>query len=181
MIVHESSLLRLRPLTVEDQPAFDAAILAFVGSGFSFNFGYQPGDDFAQYLRHLDDEAHGRNLKPGFVPALFLVGDVGGTIIGRLSLRLALNDYLATIGGHIGFAVCPAYRGNHFAKAMLRAALPLAKAHGLDEVLLTCDADNLASKKTIVACGGRFDGSVVDPATGALKERYWINTVPTAT
>ena len=181
MSIHDFKMLQLRQLTVEDQAAFDTAIVAFAGSSFRFAFGYQPGDDFVQYLRELDDLAAGRRLRPGQVPSLFLVGDVAGTIVGRLSLRLSLNHDLATVGGHIGFGVCPAHRGNRYASAMLAAALPIAKAHGLDEVLLTCDASNHASKRTIVGCGGRFDGAVVEPVSGALKERYWITTLGTGT
>jgi len=39
---------------------------------------------------------------------------------------------------------------------MLAAALVLARDHGLEEVLLTCAPDNVASRRTIERNAGRF-------------------------
>jgi predicted acetyltransferase len=44
------------------------------------------------------------------VPGTFLVAAVGGTIVGRISIRHELNDFLAHEGGHIGYGVLPRYR-----------------------------------------------------------------------
>ena len=170
---HET--LTLRCLESSDQPTFDDAIRQFTGSGFSFAFGYTPGDDFAKYLRTLDDQRRGINLLPGQVPSLFLLGVVGDTVVGRLSLRLELTEALSNIGGHIGFGVCPKHREKGYAKAMLRESLHLARQFGLPRVLLTCDSTNAASQRTILACGGRLENMVLDATTGAEKERYWID------
>ncbi|MCX6106381.1 MAG: GNAT family N-acetyltransferase [Proteobacteria bacterium] len=167
--------LTLRCLESSDQPTFDDAIRQFTGSGFSFAFGYTPGDDFAKYLRTLDDQRRGINLLPGQVPSLFLLGVVGDTVVGRLSLRLELTEALRNIGGHIGFGVCPKHREKGYAKAMLRESLHLARQFGLPRVLLTCDSTNAASQRTILACGGRLENMVLDATTGAEKERYWID------
>jgi predicted acetyltransferase len=51
---------------------------------------------------------------------------------------------------------------------MLGEALPLALALGLDQVLITCDTDNVASRKVIEANGGRYED------TRGNKLRYWI-------
>ena len=53
---------------------------------------------------------------------------------------------------------------------MLCEPLPLARALGLDEVLLTCDTDNVASRKVIEANRGRYED------TRGKKLRYWILT-----
>jgi predicted acetyltransferase len=53
---------------------------------------------------------------------------------------------------------------------MLRAALPVANDLGIESALITCDSDNVASRKVIEACGGRFD----DERGGKL--RYWVPT-----
>jgi predicted acetyltransferase len=53
---------------------------------------------------------------------------------------------------------------------MLRAALPIAHALGIDPALLTCDAGNAASRRVIERCGGVLaeqDGEVL---------RYWVRT-----
>jgi predicted acetyltransferase len=53
---------------------------------------------------------------------------------------------------------------------MLRAALPHAHDMGIDPVLVTCDVDNLASRKVIEANLGVLD----DERQGTL--RYWVPT-----
>lgn len=53
---------------------------------------------------------------------------------------------------------------------MLTAALPIARALGIDPALLTCDEDNATSRKVIEANGG-----VVEDKLGG-KLRYWIPT-----
>jgi predicted acetyltransferase len=51
---------------------------------------------------------------------------------------------------------------------MLRQALPWCQGLRIDPVLVTCDVDNVASRKVIERAGGRFD----DERDGKL--RYWI-------
>lgn len=49
----------------------------------------------------------------------------------------------------------------------------MARAVGVDRVLVTCDHDNVASIGVIERCGGVFE-SVVDSTEGPQKRRYWI-------
>ena len=53
---------------------------------------------------------------------------------------------------------------------MLGEALPMARALGLDQVLFTCDTDNVASRKVIEANGGRYED------TRGTTLRFWIPT-----
>ena len=56
---------------------------------------------------------------------------------------------------------------------MLHLNLCNAKALGLKKVLITCDQDNPASEKTILANGGVYENTVwVD---GVAIKRYWID------
>jgi predicted acetyltransferase len=45
---------------------------------------------------------------------------------------------------------------------------------GIERALLTCDADNVGSRKTIEACGGVFESEVSVPNSPMPKLRYWI-------
>lgn len=79
-----------------------------------------------------------------------------GAFCGAINLRYmpgteALPSHVL---GHIGYAVVPWKRRHGYATAALRGILPLAAAAGLRHVDLTCDADNLASRKVIEANGG---------------------------
>ena len=106
-----------------------------------------------------------------WVPSTFLVADVGGEVVGRTSIRHELNDYLAALGGHIGSAVRPAYRGRGHAREILRQSLVIARAEG---VLVTCDDDNIASRRTIERVGGVLDDVRAVPGA-PLKRRYGIH------
>lgn len=62
--------------------------------------------------------------------------------MGRIAVHHELSSALRISGGHIGYDTVPSFRGRGVATAMLRRFLPLARALGLSEVLLTCDATN---------------------------------------
>jgi predicted acetyltransferase len=128
-------------------------------------------DDFDGYLARIR-----RNEDPANVPADRVPGtqywlEHDGEIVACVRMRFALNPSLEIEGGHIGYDVRPSARGRGFATTALRLALPEARARGLDRVLLTADADNIASIAVIVRNGGvRVDGRSGDPIV-----RYWID------
>ncbi len=164
--------LTLRHLEPSDEVEFLAALAEMENFGFYF----EDGMTFADYLAVLDQAVCGKGLPDGHVANSLFVGDVGGVIVGRLSLRHSLNEVLLTVGGHIGYGVLPAHRRKGYATAMLRHALPLARELGLSRVLVTCDEDNIASRKIIEACGGVYESSyAVD--IEIPKRRYWIDLV----
>jgi predicted acetyltransferase len=90
--------------------------------------------------------------------------------VGYLALRHSLTQWLLDEGGHIGFSVRPTRRREGHAGRALALALPRAADLGLDRVLLTCDEDNDASRRTIERNGGVYE----DSRNG--KRRYWIAT-----
>lgn len=77
-----------------------------------------------------------------------------GSFVGRIGIHHCLDDALRVEGGHVGYDTVPSFRRRGVATAMLRGALPFARALGLDEILLTCDDDNAASIRVIEANGG---------------------------
>lgn len=103
----------------------------------------------------LDDWSRGEGLQPGWVPCTTLFWREEQALRGVLNIRHSLTDSLRNLGGHIGYAVAPSHRRKGVASAMLAAALDEARALGIEEALLTCDADNIGSRKTIERNGGR--------------------------
>lgn len=166
--------LVLRILTELDERAFTRAYRATVASDPTFARGYSEDMPFAAYLARLADDERGVRLPESHVPSTTYWGFVGADLVARLMLRHRLNERLLRTGGHIGYVVVPAHRRRGIATAMLRLALPLARARGLDRVLLTCDEDNVASRRVIETCGGTFDGTSTVPETGTVQRRYWI-------
>src|ERR1700712_3276406 len=141
--------LVIRHLTMDDEPPAARAHDALLGDGFQFLPGWSPGTAWPAYLDDLAREQTGTDLPGDRVPATFLVAEVDGEIVGRLSVRHQLNDHLARVGGHVGYAVVPQARGRGYATAMLRHGLDLLASMGVTRALVTCDDDNLASSTVI--------------------------------
>lgn len=166
--------LVLRPLASADESEAWAAHDELAREGFDFLLDGRR-DDWPGYLAHLADERAGVRLLPGRVPATFLVADVDGVLVGRVSVRHELNEALARVGGHIGYAVRPAHRRRGHATEMLRQSLVVARSVGIARALVTCDDDNVASARTIERCGGVLQ-DLVAVAGGPPKRRYRVPT-----
>ena len=169
--------LTLRPLITADEAAFRNAVAEFraIEPSWDFAFHFEGVTDFTAYVRRLEDWSKGRDLAPRFVPNTFLIALVDGEIVGRISIRHELNDFLVRLGGHVGYGVLPSCRRRGYATAMLRAALPVCKDLGLDRILLTCDDDNVASRRVIEANQGSLENVVSDATLTVPKRRYWID------
>lgn len=143
--------------------------------GFTFGLGFDPGMSWSAYLKALEEQRAGVNVPTDFVPSTFLVAEVAEVIVGRASIRHSLNDLLAREGGNIGYGVLPQHRRRGYATEILRQSLVIARANGVERVLVTCDDNNLGSIAVIEACGGRLE-SVIQTAQGARPiRRYWID------
>lgn len=166
--------LRLRPLTEADEAEAVAAHEAMADE-YTFLLAYDPAQPWADYVASLERYRYGFDLPERFVPSTYLVADVGGTIVGRVSIRHEIsNDFLASEGGHIGYAVLPEHRRRGHASAILRQALAIARDLGIDRALVCCDDDNLASAAVIGRAGGAFDGTVTGEG-GQLVRRHWFD------
>lgn len=124
---------------------------------------------FAAFVDELRADPLPDTPRPDWkVPQTTLWWVDGGEFIGRLAIRHSLTPALRKIGGHIGYDVRPSRRREGHASRMLAAALPVAASLGLSAVLLTCDDDNVGSRKVIEKNGGILEGVDDD------KRRYWI-------
>lgn len=174
----QSDKLTLRQLRPEDEVSFWKAVTAFKQERppFEFAFDFDESNSFLEYIKKLEGWSSGKGLPDKFVPNTFLVGVVDGQIVGRLSIRHHLNDFLENIGGHIGYGVVPSYRQRGYATEMLRQSLPICVSVGITSVLITCDTDNVGSQKVIEKCGGIFESLTDDSQLSVQKRRYWIHT-----
>ena len=72
-------------------------------------------------------------------------------------------------------------RGKGYAGEMLSLLLPKCREAGEHRLLLTCDADNEASRRTIIKNGGVLENQVeCDAALSrcGMIQRYWITLKP---
>ncbi|GAA1882798.1 GNAT family N-acetyltransferase [Asanoa iriomotensis] len=130
-------------------------------------------DVFADYVTGLRADALEESPRPAnFVPATTLWWVDDDAYLGRIAIRHRLTAFLLELGGHIGYDVRVTARRLGHATAMLRAALPVARGLGIESALVTCDVDNVGSRKVIEANGGVFE----DERGGKL--RFWVPTAP---
>jgi predicted acetyltransferase len=126
---------------------------------------------FAAFTTRLLELALPETPRPaGKVPETTLWWVDGHEYLGRLSIRHRLTRPLREFGGHIGYVVRPSERLKGNASAMLAAALPVAHGLGIDPALLTCDADNVGSRRVIESSGGVLEDQ------RERKLRFWVPT-----
>ena len=102
-----------------------------------------------------------------------------GEFCGTINLRYVPGtDALpAHCSGHIGYAIVPWKQRRGYATAALGMMLPVARELGLARVQVTCDTNNDASRKVILANGGEFTGIQQPNDFGqAAKLVFWIAT-----
>jgi predicted acetyltransferase len=169
--------MRLRPFLRDDETAILEAQRELSAEGFTFALDYEDGMDWQDYLDFLERLRFGLDLAANRVPASMLAAEVSGQIVGRLSVRHTLNEFLAREGGHLGFAVRPQHRRNGYATEILRQGLMVARSLGVDRALVTCNEDNIGSAIVIERCGGVLD-SIHVTDEGKRIRRYWIDCGP---
>jgi predicted acetyltransferase len=168
--------LALRLPRPEEEQEFLCAHRATTPDTPNFLHHYEEGTPFARYLEILGQRARGEQLPPDHVPETFLFAFDGSSIVGRVSIRHELNDFLLRAGGHIGYVVVPDFRRRGYATAILRQSLRIAHQYlGLPRVLLTCDDDNVGSIRTIEKNGGVLENVVTGSDLAKPKRRYWID------
>ncbi|GAB3590442.1 hypothetical protein GCM10027446_05190 [Angustibacter peucedani] len=169
------SSLVLRPLRVDDEAAARRAHEELLADHFEFLLDTREGEPWADYVARLDRVSRGEDVREGWVPASFLVADVDGEVVGRISVRHGLNDWLAEHGGHIGYGVRPGSRRRGYASEMLRQALDVARSVGLTRVMVTCEPSNTGSAAVIERCGGVFERLSQASDEQVAMRRCWID------
>ena len=134
-------------------------------------------ENYEGWLEKLEEDRN-RQATEAKVPAetFFLVRESDNKIIGTINIRLALNEKLSRVGGHIGYSIRPTERRKGYNKINLYLALLECQKHGLKEVMLSCDKENLGSAKTIQAFDAKLEReSYDDEMYHCLEQVYWIN------
>jgi predicted acetyltransferase len=131
--------------------------------------------DFQLYLRELAERVRGVGVPAGGSPVItrWLV-DGADRIAGVSRLRTVLTPELENEGGNIGYDVPPSRRRQGFGTELLRLTLVEARARGLDRVLVTCNTDNVASRRIIEGCGGMLASEGTSDEDGRPVLRFWI-------
>ena len=130
--------------------------------------------DYSKWLKKEKQNHLGINLNSNFVPATTYFYIENNQIVGTINIRHCLNDLLLKSGGHIGYSVLPSQRKKGYATAMLKEAIKICKQWDIYPILIICKKENIASKKTIEKCGGKFENEYFDEKTKETYLRFWI-------
>ncbi len=131
--------------------------------------------DFDAFVERERSHAQGLNQPAGYIPQteFWLVDE--GEYIGHARVRQQLNQHLYEIGGHIGYDIRPSKRGRGYGNKILELTLQKAREMGIERIRITCDVDNIPSRKVIEKNGGVLDSEIPNPETDVNKARFWID------
>ena len=138
--------------------------------------GLENVENINQWLAKIEENSRDETVADGLVPATtyLAIRKDDNQIVGMIDIRHRLNDSLLKSGGHIGYSVRPSERQQGYAKEMVRLAIEeCCDTLGLSKVLITCDKENIASVRTILANAGSLENEV--PEGDRITQRYWIN------
>jgi len=169
-------MLFLAEPSVTYRDSFIQSVLEFQAEGRQLHYDLKSIiSDFGAFVQKLHDKKDRSKLKPGIVPGsdFWLIDN--NEFIGGLALRHELNENLLKMGGHIGYEIRPSKRRQGYGTEILRLGLEKAKKLGLHRVLVTCDKDNIGSKKIIEHNGGIFENAIEIEGDPVKKLRYWID------
>ncbi len=111
---------------------------------------------------------------PDDIPVLtykFLMISNENLEMGGINLRIGNTNDLELYRGHVGYTVLPEFRGRHYASRSLKLILPVAGQLGINPVWITCNPDNIASRRTCQIAGAEFVDIVRLPPEHYLYKR----------
>jgi len=170
-------LVRLVKPSVEYQDSYIAALAELVADknrNMSTHSDFDSETEtFPEYIDRLHGYEQGNGLPEGYVPdtILWLVDDQNEWL-GKISIRHELTEYLRNFGGSIGYEIRPTQRKKGYGSVLLELGLQVAKDLNLEEIIITCDSPNIASKRIIEKNGGQFLEELDEPGSDVSKRRY---------
>jgi len=165
-----SKLIVIEPAKMEHLEAFKSYVDECVADGivlYEFILSH-----YERYLSKRIAYAKGESLPIGWTPiqTYFCIKD--GVILGSIRVRQGSGDYIENVIGHIGYETRPSARGKGVAKLMLSH---IQKTVLTDDVIITCEPTNLASRQVIESCGGRFMNEYYSAAEDLQVRRYQLS------
>ncbi len=126
------------------------------------------------FFLEIKNAREGINQSKGIIPINEYWAVIDEKIVGRFIVRNKLPKDFWGYPGNIGYAVAPRYQGKGHAIEILRQGLLKAKKLGLKKVLLTCDADNIVSRRVIEKNRGKLKREAFHERKKIPVCFYWI-------
>lgn len=94
-----------------------------------------------------------------------------GERIGSATLRAGLNEYIERYAGQIGYGVDYPFRGRRYAARSCLLLFQLARRLDMTSLWITCNPENVASRRTCEIVGGELVDIVdVPPEVDLYRE-----------
>lgn len=158
------------------QKSFESYALAYrkLNDEHYFNKYKKALYDFQGYLDDLYYCSKGKDLAQGEVAtSTFWLID-NNDVIGVVRIRLREVE----CAGHIGYDISPDYRNRGYGLQILKLGLEKAKELRFEEVILTCNIDNIPSKKIIEKNNGKLLGTIFDEEENEWLYKFCIALTP---
>lgn len=98
----------------------------------------------------------------------FAICNKHGVKMGICDLRVGHNTSVY-YGGNIGYTIEEKYRGHHYAGKACLLLFELAKKHDMEYLIITCNPNNYASRKTCEYAGGMLVEIAKLPADNDMR------------
>lgn len=133
-------------------------------------------NSFEEYFNGLEINKHIDEIYPTYSnQTTYVLADDSNHIYGLINLRHELKGKLMEVGGHIGYGIRPSERKKGYATLQLKLILDKLKELNINQALITCRENNIASKKTMEKFIGKKDTLVPSNHEGIMEYRYWID------
>lgn len=131
-------------------------------------------NDIVQKFKDSRDQS---KLPSHYVPSYDYFAVDEDKFIGVIHIRIRLTENLLRYGGHIGYAINPKYWNMGYGEQLLKLGIEqYSNIIEEDNILITCDDDNIGSYRIIESNGGILENKVENEDCGEkfLTRRYWI-------
>ena len=173
--MNEIRLISVKDVSVDKVMQFRESFLKEGETSIYGSRGLHNYKEYADWIKLVKECEKPNNKLLGVQASTYFAISKKDAIVGCIELRHTLNENLATIGGHIGYSVCPKDRRKGYATKMLKLVLQEARRLGIEKVLLTCDVDNVASQKTIIQNGGILEKENPYIYCDEKYYKFWID------
>ena len=174
--------LYLREIEKDDKKEIEKLALEFQEANDEYPFeGVSDlkkviNNSFEEYFNGLEINKHIDEIYPTYAnQTTYVLADDSNHIYGLINLRHELKGKLMEVGGHIGYGIRPSERKKGYATLQLKLILDKLKELNINQALITCRENNIASKKTMEKFIGKKDTLAPSNHEGIMEYRYWID------
>lgn len=138
-------------------------------------------NNFVEYIKKCEEKQKGIGTNGINTYTYFIIDRL--KLIGICSFRInpEADEEMNTYGGHISYSTSPKYRKEGYRTIACHLLIKKCLEYNLDEIMIMCDANNIASQKIIEKNFGslkdkiKYKGKIAN-WHGQIHYRYIVNT-----